>query len=139
MPNPADFTDIAAKFVNLVMKKHRNLENLSPEGVESLFETVTAAGFAPKEVVPGKLSGDYLDQDGRKTGETYPINGFFPFKVIGEDGEDDYRATEWLNRLFGNAYLTGELTTEDAGLIIKMVAEEIEQRKPILGIILQSS
>jgi len=61
------------------------------------FEIVSAAGLNPKKVTLGRLVGNYLDQDGSKTGENYPINGLSPFKVVNQEGNDHYFATGWLD------------------------------------------
>ena len=95
-------TEIAASFVDLALK-HDWSKELSADEVQILFTTVSAAGFEPTKVVPGKLVGHYLDQDGSRTGETYPINGLCPYKVIDQDGEDHYHATGWLNQILNFA------------------------------------
>lgn len=95
-------------------------EELSADDVHVLFETVSAGGFEPKGLVLGLLRGHYLDQDGSRTGETYAINGF-PFKVINQDGSDDYTATGWLDGIMGVA----------VGGKAEEVQKEIERSVPL--------
>src|SRR3989344_1709972 len=91
-------TEIAAQFVGLALKHDwSKIKELPADEVQILFVTVSAAGFEPTKVVPGKLVGHYRDQDGSSTGETYPINSSCPYKVISRDGDGDYHATGWLD------------------------------------------
>jgi len=123
---------IASKFVRLVLKadwdnQWAGKEDFLPEDVEILFKTVSAAGFEPKSVVPGKLRGDYYNEERRATGETYPINSICPYKVLGETGAD-YRATGWLDSLVRFAIQSRARQNDD---IIKMVRTEIARSVPL--------
>ncbi|MEK9154758.1 MAG: hypothetical protein AAB596_01670 [Patescibacteria group bacterium] len=127
-------TEIAASFVNLALKHDwSKVKELSADEVQILFATVFAAGFEPTKVVPGKLVGHYRDQDGSSTGETYPINGYCPYKVISRDGDDHYRASGWLNRAL---YFASRET--DRQERIKAIQHEIERSVPLKPIQLTS-
>jgi hypothetical protein len=90
--------EIAASFVDLALKHDwRQITELPADELQIIFEIVSAAGFEPTQVVPGKLVGNYLDQDGSRTGDTYPINSSCPYKILGRNGNDHYRATGWLD------------------------------------------
>jgi hypothetical protein len=90
----------------------------SPEKVNTIIdvdrakfvfmEILREAGFAPHTLQIQALRGNYRDQDGLNTGETYPINLFCPFTVMVEENEfwmsearlvPDYRASTWLELL----------------------------------------
>ena len=93
-------TDISRSFVGLAAKHDWLLVvELPAEEVQILFNVVAAAGFEPKEVVPGKLVGRKREQDGSETDETYPINTLCPYKVVDQDGNDDRPATGWLDSI----------------------------------------
>ena len=92
-------SEITTAFVDLALKHDwGKVQELPDAEVQILFATVSAAGFEPTKVVPGKVVGHYLEQDGGRSGETYPINGYCPYKVISRDGDDHYHATGWLDR-----------------------------------------
>jgi hypothetical protein len=123
---------LAEQFVSLVLKHEKwdKVENLPPDDVKTLFCTVSMAGFAATGVIPGKLLGNYLDQGGSRTGETYPINSFCPFKVVGEKG-DDYFATGWLDCAFRRVVYGLQRQNETQPEIVKAMAEEIERSRPL--------
>ena len=99
--------EIAVSFVDLALKHDwSKVKELTDDEVQILFTTVSAAGFEPTRVVSGKLVGHYRGQDGSSTGETYPINGYCPYKVIDRDGDDLYHATGWLDRAIQSARKT---------------------------------
>jgi hypothetical protein len=125
-------TDVATRFIELALKHEcwSEIKGLPASEIQILFDTVSAAGFNPKKVMPGKLVGNYLDQDGSRTGETYPINDFCPFKVLREDG-DDYLATGWLDRALRHALYVSERQKENREEAIKEVAKTIEQSIPL--------
>lgn len=122
---------VAASFVDLALSHDgwNEVEQLPSEELQILFRTVSAAGFEPKSVVLGKLKGDWLDQDGSRTGQTYPINHLSPVKVMGQDG-DNYFATGWLDcaliRVVG-----GAKRGEDREFLIKAIQSEIERSVPL--------
>ncbi len=88
----------AQRFVDLVIRKESEWDDrLNAAEEKILLELVSAAGFHPKAVVFGRLRGNYRDQDGSITGETYPINALCCYKVINAKGHDDVRATGWLD------------------------------------------
>ncbi len=88
----------ASRFIDLVLRfKPSEGIDLSPEDILTLLKIVEVAGFKPKSLILGKLKGNYLDQDGSATGETYPINSICPLKVVDEKNEDNYFATGWLD------------------------------------------
>ncbi len=93
---------IATSFVDFVLERDnwKEVEEMSENGIRIIFDVFTAAGFKPKQIVFGKLRGKYMRQGNEETGETYPINQSCPMKVIGQDGNDDFRATGWLDCLF---------------------------------------
>lgn len=126
--------DIATQFVELANKYDRwgEIEKLNPDEMRVLFEIVSAAGFEPEEIILDKLVGYYLDQDGSKSGETYPINGYCPFKVVSESG-DNYPATGWLDQILSHTQ-RGESHKQ----IIEKVCLEIERSIPLQPIQLTS-
>ncbi len=120
-------TDVAVSFVDLALKHDwSKIKELPAAEAQILFETVSAAGFEPGKVVPGKLVGDYLEQDGSRTGETYPINRFCPYKVVSRDGDDLYHATGWLDRAL---YFARRAT--DRQECIRAIQQEIERSVPL--------
>lgn len=122
-------TDVAVAFVDLVLKYNWNeVEKLPADEVQILFATVSAAGFNPTKVVPGKLVGHYRDQDGSSTGETYPINSYCPYKVIDQDGDDHYHATGWLDGALSLVKGTRERNLQGQ---IEMIRHEIERSIPL--------
>lgn len=96
--------EVAQGFVHLVLKYRTwpNVKGLSQKENQIIFDTVVAAGFEPEEIVLRELRGSYRDQDGSSTGETYPINELSPFAVksIENEREFNYRATQWLDKMF---------------------------------------
>ncbi|MFY9462176.1 MAG: hypothetical protein WAP51_03165 [Candidatus Sungiibacteriota bacterium] len=120
-------TEIAASFVDLAIKHDwGKVKKLPADEVRILFATVFAAGFEPSKVVYGKLVGHYRDQDGSSTGETYSINSFCPYKVIGRDGDDDYHATGWLDCAL--YFARGGTDRRER---IKAIQHEIERSVPL--------
>jgi hypothetical protein len=92
--------DVAARLVDLVRDnagKLRDSGSFSESEVRVLMDVVEAAGFDQVQLSPGKLRGNYLDQDGRRTGETYPINILCPFQVMNPSGHVHWVATGWLD------------------------------------------
>lgn len=119
-------SEIATAFVDLALKYDWSKTKELPDAeVQVIFATVSAAGFEPTKVVPGKLVGHYRDQDGSSTGETYPINGYCPYKVISRDG-DHYHATGWLDRAIH--FARRESDREER---IKAIQHEIERSVPL--------
>jgi len=120
-------TAIATRFFDLVIKYEQwsEVETLPDHERQVLFDIVSAAGFNPKELVPGKLLGRYRDQDG-DTGETYPINYFSPLKVISQEDSDHYSATGWLDCAF--RVVSQPLRRSKC---IKSLVEEIERSVPL--------
>ncbi len=125
---------IAASFVELALKhKHNwmNIKELPASDVQVLFETISAAGFSPKAVVPGKLKGRYLEQDGTRTGETYPINSLCPFKVINEEGDNNYCATGWLNHILSHVVSGRAEDDKSRKRLIGEIRSEIKRSVPL--------
>jgi hypothetical protein len=123
----------ASSFVDLVLK-HDNwdkIRKLPAKDVRLLFDIVSAAGFEPREVVPGKLKGDYLDQDGSRTGKTYPINDSCPFTVIDQEDDEDYFATGWLDCAFRRVLFGASRQKESREELITAIAAEIERSVPL--------
>jgi hypothetical protein len=128
------FTETATKFVDLVLSRTSNEWAESkvspPEELQTLFEVVTAAGFEARSIELGKLAGFDYDEYGNGLGESYPINQLCPYKVMGEDGNDYYFATGWLDcalrRVFGS-----ERQKEEVETLVKIVAREINRSNPL--------
>ena len=138
--NNKDVLEIAARFVDLVSRRGRwNLTEAqgvpSVEELQVLFDTISAAGFESKGVAPGKLRGNYREQDGNSTGETYPINGFSPFKVVDQNGVNNIFATGWLDCAF--RLVLGKIA--ERGKLIEAIAVEIERSIPLAPIRLTSN
>lgn len=123
-------TDIATSFVDLALKYDwGKVKELPADEVQIFFATVSAAGFEPAKVVPGKLVGHYRDEDGSSTSETYPINNTCPYKVIKRDGNDrydHYRATGWLDRAL--SFVGMGMDRQEC---IKAIQHEIERSIPL--------
>lgn len=124
--------DIASNFVNLILKhKSWNHAELSTNEMEIIFAVVAAAGFDPREIKEGKLTGKYLDQDGSSTGETYPINSFCPFRVVCQDGGDNYFATGWLDCAFRRVAYGSSRNNENPEELIQEIIKEVERSVPL--------
>ncbi|MEK7181482.1 MAG: hypothetical protein AAB738_04110 [Patescibacteria group bacterium] len=134
---------VAKRFVDLVRKYGRlnQVGDLPPDEVQVLFDIVMAAGFNPKEVKPGKLTGDYLDQGGR-TGETYLINSACPFVVVDQEGDDHHFATGWLDcavrtvLIVAPAFTISVSEQDRYDQLVNEIAEEIERSIPMSSILL---
>lgn len=128
--------DVATRFVDLTLKYKRwdDVKTFPTDEVQILFETVSAAGFNPKRVVLGKLRGDYLDQDGSATGETYPINGLCPFKVLNQKDESHYFATGWLDCALRRVVYGSMRQAENREKLIGVMTEEIRRSVPLTPI-----
>lgn len=129
---PKQPASLALRFVELALRPNiwKEAAQLPEEDVKTLFEVVTAAGFEPEAVVFGKLRGDYREQDGSSTGETYPINGVCHYKVVGEGG-DNYLATGWLDCAVREALEGAGRFNRSSKEIAKTIQEEIEQSMPL--------
>jgi len=120
---------IASRFVDLALKhKWWAGVKLPSDEVQVFFEIISAAGFEPKAVVPGKLRGYYLEQDGSRTGETYPINNFCPYKVVSQEDNDHYFATGWLDYALRHAV---SHKGEDRERLAEAIRREIERSVPL--------
>lgn len=120
-------SEITTLFVDLALKYDwGKIKELPDEEVQILLATVSAAGFNPTKVVPGKLVGYYRDQSGSSTGKKYLINGYCPYKVISRDGGDHYHATGWLDRAIH--FARGESDREKR---VKAIQHEIERSVPM--------
>ena len=124
---------VASQFVDLVLKHERwdKVKELADDEVRVLFAVVSAAGFEPKAVVPGKLVGHCLDEDGSRTGETYPINKLCPFKVVSQEGGDHYFATAWLDCALRYAVARATRGGENRDQLIEVIRSEIERSVPL--------
>jgi hypothetical protein len=144
MPNEISETEtvamIATKFVDLALKhmsllgKVGVLPSITPNETQTLFAIVTAAGFNPKEVRSGKLTGNYHDENGRCTGVTFPINRFCPLKVINQEDRDDYAATGWLDCAFRYVTESWETQKTNRRQLITEIATEIKRSVPLAPI-----
>lgn len=117
-----EIVETARQFVDCMHGEERSSE----KDVMVFFKIVAMAGFEPSLVVPGRLVGNYLDQDGSKTGETYPINTTNPYKVVGQNGCDHYHATGWLDSI---VRITGKALDREE--CIQRVRREIERSMPL--------
>jgi len=128
--------DVATRFVDLTLKYKQwgGIKTLPADEMQVLFETVSAAGFNPKKVIPGNLVGHYRDQDGSSTGETYLINSLCPFKVVNQKDDDHYFATGWLNCAFCRVIYASMRQQEDREKLIEVMANEIERSVPLTPI-----
>ncbi len=121
--------EIVTLFVDLALKyEWSRVKELTNDEVQVLFETISAAGFEPQKVALGKLVGNYLDQDGSRTGETYPINDTCPYKVVSLEGKDHYHATGWLNYILRLLVAQREMDRQQH---IKAIQYEIERSIPL--------
>ncbi len=130
---PSTSTDVATRFVDLTLKYKRwdEVKTLPADEVQILFDIVSAAGFNPKKVTQGKLVGHYRNQDGSSTGKTYPINSLCPFKVTGEDGEDNYFATGWLDCALRRVVYGSPRHNDNREKLVEVITEEIERSVPL--------
>jgi len=139
MPNKkTDVVNVAMWFVDLALKYKPwdGIKALPADEIQILFETVSIAGFDPKKIVHGKLVGYYLDQDSSRTGETFPINTLSPFKVVGQDNDDHYPATGWLDCALRRTVngLKWMQKKENREELIEVIAGEIERSIPLTPI-----
>ncbi len=121
---------VAVQFVDLALKygnRWGEVNELPKVELQVLLATVHAAGFDPMKLVPEKLKGHYLDEDMRRTGETYPINRLCPFKVVNQEGGDDYSATGWLDCAVHRVVSGGESREQ----LINVIRSEIERSVPL--------
>lgn len=124
----------ATRFVDFALKhsERGKVKNLPTDEAQTLFfDVVSAAGFDPQKVIPGRLVGHYLDQDGSRTGGTYPINGVCPFKVVDEDGDDNYFATGWLDCALWRVVSGTTRHQENREKLVDVMIEEIERSIPL--------
>jgi hypothetical protein len=101
--------ELCREFVEIIHGYQRDPRNprrllddppLSDEKRRTLCEVVCAAGWEnTADVINKELHGNYRDQDGSATGETYPINGFLPYAAVDEKGNPNHGATIWLNNM----------------------------------------
>jgi hypothetical protein len=129
------------QFVTLA-KRHTprewwDLEDYPANLIKEVFaELIKRAGFNPDEVVLGKLHGNYRDQDGN-TGETYPINGVSPFKVV-TGGRDNYAATGWLDCAMKMVVVPSARKDKTDKQLVAELEQEIERARPLEPIQLTS-
>ncbi|TSC71209.1 MAG: hypothetical protein G01um101449_64 [Parcubacteria group bacterium Gr01-1014_49] len=136
---------IAASFVGLALSHDWNrIPELSDEEIRILFSIVSIAGFKPAEIVRGKLVCYLRDVDGSKTGESFIVNNRCPYKVIGQDGNDCYRATGWLNGVLelvagpsSSLWVRGKVL--DSEKLAADIEREIERSIPLEPIRLTSN
>jgi hypothetical protein len=125
---------IATDFIE-VARHLRNAKSDDPTPpaayVQSLLDTVTAAGFKPKMLELGILKGHYADGEGRRTDHTFNINSLCPFKVVREDETDDYFATGWLDCL---VRFTCHPTQKNSPTLAADVTSKIEESNPLTPI-----
>ncbi len=115
---------IVGQFVSLVFSINWNGSVvLSEDGIQTLFLLVNAAGFQPKEVVPGKLEGRYVD-----TNNAYPINSLCFYKVVDQADGDNYRATGWLDCIVKRV---NSRANGDRIALIKEIEREVERSVPL--------
>lgn len=119
--------EVAGQFVDCMRDQDRNPK----KEAAVFFRIVAVAGFEPSRVEPGKLVGHYLEQDGSRTGDTYPINAVCFYKVVGQDGRDHLCATGWLNSV---VVLAGKVSDREE--CIAKVRCEIERSAPLDPILL---
>ena len=140
--------EIATRFVEMIRAEYAppSLEprhySHADQGI--LLDLVNAAGFESCGLVKKKIRGNYCDQDGSATGETFPINDTCPFTVqyfnddfrIREDSrvQDHGRATGWLDSLVRNVFENRDQRTNDE--LIALVIKEVEAAMPMLPITL---
>lgn len=126
-------TDVVTRFVDLALKHKQwdEVKTFPANEIQVLFDTVFAAGFNPKKVVLGKLVGHYCDQDGSSTGETYPINSLGPFKVVGQEDNDHYFATGWLDCALRRVVYGGTQQNESRKKLIRVMNKEVERSVPL--------
>lgn len=90
----ATVSDAATRLVSLA-KGDLSLPDGEWEPV--VLAVLRDAGFGVTSVVKKKAVGHYRDQDGSRTGETYPLNA-----ATGIDAPEHAGATVWLNGVWGN-------------------------------------
>ncbi len=102
------------------------------EDHELVLELMHLLGYENAgRIVRKELTGNYLEQDGSATGETFVINGTSGLALLSVDGEDLHLATKWLNSIWHS--ILGN--KEDPGLCQK-VQGIMEKSKPLTPIVL---
>lgn len=118
-------SEIATIFVDLARKYDwGKIKEIPDVEVQILLATVSAAGFQPTKIVPGKLVG-YYSQNGSDMSGKYAINGYCPYRVISRDGTDHHHATGWLDKAI---YLARGSDRQEC---IEAIQYEIERSVPL--------
>ncbi len=119
-------------FVQLVLGHDwPRIEKVDRPGEKVLLELVKAAGFEPVDVLPGKLRGNYLDQDSRPTGDTFAVNSLCSYRVIDGRGEPDHFATGWLDCAVKRVHFGRINRDEDENELYDAVCAEVERSVPL--------
>lgn len=128
---------VATQFIELAKKypKWTEVTSLPENETAVLLNTVRAAGFDIKAIVPGKLTGNYVDEDKRSTGQTFPINKICFFVAHDQDDKTHGRATQWLDRLM--THVKGPRPqSEQEDELVQFVARETQNSNPLDPIVL---
>lgn len=131
-----DTNTVATRFVDLALSKMQweTIEELSKDELQILFNTVSAAGFNPKIIKPGRLYEHYLDDAGAYSDEKRCVNEFCPFKVVGQGDVNHYFATGWLNCALYRVVYGLKKLKENRERLIAVISREIEQSIPLESI-----
>jgi hypothetical protein len=125
---------VATRFVDLVLKYKQwdEVVFLSEEEIQVFFDVVSAAGFCPSSLVPGKVK-----VWNRDTKKEYYINKLCPLMVVcKEESGNNHLATGWLNDAL-RCVVNGVGRTgreESREQCIKIIAAEIERSVPLTPI-----
>jgi hypothetical protein len=133
------------KFVDFVVRIRENtwteVDPIERDGV--VMTVLRAVGHDASGLVAKNLRGNYFDQDGSRTGETYPINTVCPLTVTSQAVadpcagnpriEDDYGATCWLNEA-----VRVILREKDADSALGSLVELVVKSVPLEPILLTS-
>ena len=118
---------VATRFVDLALK-HKpwdKVSTLPADDVKTLLDLVSAAGFEPKEVVPGCIVIPHADE------EKAVVNNNCHFKVLDEDEKNHWQATAWLDQALRHVVLGANQKDTPREQLIEEIRIEIEKSIPL--------
>lgn len=119
-----------------IIQKSTNLS--AEEQEQTILEVLRYVGFKATHINLGVSKGNFIDEDGRYTGETFDLNDVSQIKILNQDDENQV-AEIWLNNLWrvitpngSNGYYLSRLTPEGIVSALSEAIEKSVQLKPIV-------
>lgn len=124
---------VAIRFVDLVLEHEQwdQVTYLHIDDLNIMLGVVVASSFEARAVRKGAMLGHFLNRNGFKTDETFTLNNYCRFKVVGQNGVDNRKATVWLNAAVYNVrkwHNEDNYSRED---VIEIVVGVIEDSIPL--------